>query len=568
MMSKIFAFSLFVCVLMSLVLADFAMAVDKPITVPATKAPKPGVALQLPKGGLPPLYARIVIDSLYCVKESKWDHGTSQDEPYIMVTGFASHREPNAWMLGESEVFKDVDTGNNRRFTRQNKVVYEGEVPKDAAIGFHVVLWERDASPKDTQYNLYQQLCRRINDNIVTSFQVGDEVGGKAGRIVAGIYGMVHSGWIAVLQQAASVAGGGGDDKIAEAVVGFDYDEMVAWAQAEPYHRTFRIVLDGGDEGKYWLRYHIEFAEDTTREFDSKFTEWDDMAIGNVDRVAGDEIVTVSDEDGLGDNGRFYIYGGMGKLIRSFDAPYAPYDRLALADTTGNGVSEILVASTYGGGLVRIYDLNGSLINRITVPFANYDGFAAGDVNGDGKAEIVIAGTSDRKVYIYSPEDERKIDEFGLNWQFKGARYTSKNTRHDVLLVGDVIGDDKAEIVMIENKNDNTSIIRVYNSRGGEVRTSATAGAFGATFTHNDAAALGDMYGDSKKELVLAISDDEKSYTYTMYMIDLANGKRVGSRSWPWYHRHFGFAAGAVLSAGKAQIVVANGTDKKVYVGK
>jgi hypothetical protein len=97
---------------------------------PQISAPKPGIATQIPAGP-PAMYVRIVIDSLYCEKESKWDHGTSQDEPYVMVTGFASHREPHAWILGDPEVFKDVDTGNNRRFTKQNTVVYEGEVPKE-----------------------------------------------------------------------------------------------------------------------------------------------------------------------------------------------------------------------------------------------------------------------------------------------------------------------------------------------------------------------------------------------------------------------------------------------------
>jgi hypothetical protein len=215
------------------------------------------------------------------------------------------------------------------------------------------------------------------------------------------------------------------------------------------------------------------------------------------------------------------------------------------------------------------YDLRRyALFNRLNVPFTKYDGFAVGDLDGDGKVEIVIARTSDRKVSIHSSHDGRRIDEFGLNWSFKGTRYTSGDTRHDVLLVGDVVGDGKAEIVMIENKNNNTSVIRVYNGKGAEVRNSAVAGAFGATFTNFDAAALGDMYGDGKKELILAVSDDSKSYTYNMYIIDLVSGKRVGSRSWPWYHKYSGLAAGTVIPAAKAQIVVANRGDKKIYIGR
>lgn len=565
-MIRFLKLSLLVCALVVLAPAHFAVA-DLPAAAPAANAPRPA-AVQHTAIKKPIVFARIVIDSIYCEKESKWDHGTSQDEPYVMVTGFASHRQPNAWTLGKPEVFKDVDSGNNRRFTKQNRIVFEGEVPKGEAIGFHVVLWERDASPEDTQYNLYQQLCRRINDNIVTSINTGGKVAGLAGRMVGGIYGMVHSGWIAVIQQALSVAGGGGDDKVAEAVVGYDHDEIARWAQSDPNHRVFRVVLDGKDEGKYWLRYHMEFLENATSEFAIKFTEWDDMAISNMDRVDGDEIVIVSDEDASGDTGRFYIYSGLGRLVRSFDAPYAAYDRLALADTTGNGVSEILTASPSGGGLVRSYDPMGSPMNRMNIPFARYDGFAAGDLDGDGKAEIVIGSASDRKVRIHSSLDGRKIDEFGLNWPFKGTRYTSKNTRHDVLLVGDVVGDGKAEIVMIENKNNNTSTIRVYNQKGSEVVNSTVAGNYGATFTNYDAAALADMYGDAKKELIMVTSDDTQSYTYATTIVDLATSKRAGARIYPWYGRYCGFAAGKVLPGSKAQIVVAQGVDKKLYIGR
>jgi hypothetical protein len=77
---------------------------------------------------------------------------------------------------------------------------------------------------------------------------------------------------------------------------------------------AFRLVLDGGDEGKYWLRYHLEFGEDATREFGARFTSWDDLAVGNVDLIPGDEIVIVCDDDAPGGKGRFYVYNGLGRL--------------------------------------------------------------------------------------------------------------------------------------------------------------------------------------------------------------------------------------------------------------
>lgn len=538
---------------------------------PARPPLENGIAPSTVPGSTPPrmpLFVRVVIDSLYCEKESRWDHGSSQDEPYAMILPFASHRDPKTWSLGKPQVFADVDSGNNRRFTKQERVVYEGPVPPGEAVGFHAVLWERDNSPEDTQYNLYQQLCRRLSKNTNEILAAGERAGGTAGKVLAAIYGLVHVGWISMIQQDLSIVSGGGDDRIAEEAVVWDYDDLAKWASSDPAHRAFRMILDGGTEGKYWLRYHVEFLEDAVRELDFKFAQWDDIAGGNMDRVQGDELVVVRRADASAGNGRFFIYNGSGQMQTSFDAPYAQYDRIAVADVTGNGVCEILIASPQGGGLVRIYDASGKMINRVNAPFARHDGFAAGDLNGDGKAEIVTASASEGKVRTFSSLDGKKIDEFGLDWPFKGCRYHAKDTRHDILLVGDVLGDSRAEIVMIENKDGTASTIRTYDSKGKELRARTTAGQFGATFRHYDAAALGNLYGDAKKELILATNEDAGSYAFGVTVASLAKDSRAGSRSWPYYHRYSGLAAGNFMGGSREQIAIANGSDGKIVFAR
>jgi len=541
----------FVCLLVLATASGADIPTAPVVELPKNKAPLGGPAAQ------PGLYVRIVLDSLYCVKESKWDHATSQDEPYVMTLGIATHRDPGSWSTGRPEVFKDVDSGNNRRFTKPQRVVFEGEVPKGSLIGFEAVLWEKDASSDNAVMKLADSMAHSITDWIDSD---DHDLKKEMPRLMAALWPMLISGGVYIV-------GGGADDKVAEQQALFGYDELIA-AATRHRHVGHRMVFKGGKEGEYWLRYHIEFGEDATREFAVKFTGWDDMAVGNVDRVAGEEIVMVCDDDGQGELGRFYVYSGDGRLVRSFDAPFSPGDRIAVADTNGDGMAEILVATCAKGGMVAAYDFMGKQRDRYSIMFAKYDGFAAGDISGDGKAEIVVARVSDRKVHTYSGANGQVIDKFALNWPFKGTRYTSKETRHDALLVGDVIGDGKAEIVMIENRNSNESVIRVYNQRGSEVTNSATAGAFGATFTHGDAAALGDIYGDGKKELILATSEDEKSYSYTTTIADLATRRAVGRRYWPWYRTYAGFAAGAVVPSAKAQIVVANGPDGKLYIGR
>lgn len=553
-MTKIVFYSL-VVICCGLVTTASVRAADLPAVGAAVDAPATAISPKAP-AGRPPLYARIVIDSIYCERESKWDHLTSQDEPYLMVLGIATHRDPISWNTGRPQVFRDVDTGNNRRFTTQRRVIYEGEVPPGAVVGFQAIMWEKDASSDNAVMRLADKAAHSIHEWIKA---------GEYPNVKKDFPRLMVALWPYLISAGVYLAGGGDDDKIGEQEALFDYEDLTRFSERP--HRALRMVFDGGDEGKYWLRYHVEFGEDATRELGIRFTEWDDVAVGNVGGVAGDEIVVVSDKEGAGGSGRFFVYDGQGKLVRSFDAPYSRFDRLAVANVEAGTFGEILVASPAGGGTVRSYDHTGALKRNLKIPFTKYDGFAVGNVVGDDKAEIIIARDDDRKVLVCSRDGE-KLDEFGLDWPFKGVRYTASDTRHDAFLVGDVLGDGKAEIVMIQNKNSNQSVIRVYNGKGAEVRKSSIAGEFGATFTNYDAAALGDVHGDAKKELLIAVSDDEKSYSYTTYVLDLASGKQVGTRHWPWYSKHDGFAAGSLLGGGKQQIVVASIGDKTVYVGR
>ncbi len=530
---------------------------DADIPAAAGSKPKPPSAVGT-SPSVPDLFVRIVIDSIYCEKESKWDHGTSQDEPYVMVVGYASHRKPSGWPTGRPEVFKDVDTGNNRRFTKQQRVIYEGVVPKDAYVGFAAVMWEKDASSDNEVMKIATAITERINNWYSEDLSSFPKTIAKilstapAYLITAGIW----------------TAGGDKDDWLGEAEVTLSYRELKDLAENHS-HIPRRLVFGDNTKGKYWLRYHIEFGEGATKEFPVNFNEWDDLAVGNIDRTPPEEIVVVSNKDAAGDNGRFCIYDGNGRLIRCFDAPYSPGDRLAVGDTNGDGICEIIVASPQNGGIARMYDAAGSLVDRISIPFAKHDGVAVGDVNGDGRDEVLLARVSEQKIYVFSAApQERKLDEFLMNWKFKGFGYAAKDRKHDVFLVGDVVGDSSAEIVMIENKNDTSSVIRVYNGKGREVTNPLTVGALGAAFRHYNGAALGDLYGDKKKELILAAADDDGSYSFTTVIADLATGKRVGTRHWPWYLKRSKMAAGAVFQPGKAQVVVANTSDKRVYVGR
>lgn len=514
-----------------------------------------------------PVYVKIMLDSLYCVKESDWDHLTDSDEPYLVVTGFASHPERRSWSAGIVGPFGDVDSKENRRIEEgRGRLVFEGEVTPGSAIGFNVLVWEADACGGDARRQIADRVASGIKSALdllsPETFGLPDVLHGIISEYVGAAIGGLFSDIYCLL-------GGGADDLVANETVTLSYEDLRTWARSAAYgdpHRPMVLDLDGGGSGHYHLRWHLEFDRQASRSFGAKFTPRDDFAVG--DLIANpigcgkEEVLVVVDEDAPDPNGRFYIYSSTGGRYGFFDAFYTRYDRVAVGDVLGDGYGEVIVASDDAGGKITVYNGQGLQQRNFSARFTKYDGLAVGNVLGDAKAEILVACDEDKKVYVYDGNG-RKVGEFGINWNFRGCRYLEEDTRHDAFLVGDVLGDGYAEIVMIDNQNGGHSKVHVYDANGRELRAP-----FEVFFTHFDAAALGDLKGDAKKELLIATDDGDEAKGYAVRLYDIGSGSQVFVRYWPCFTRYDGFAAGDVLGAGRDQVVLATDEDDRVYLSK
>lgn len=509
-----------------------------------------------------PVYVKIMLDSLYCMEESDWDHLTDSDEPYLVVTGFASGPERRAWSAGIVGPFGDVDSEENRRIEEgRGRLVFEGEVAPGSAIGFNVMAWEADACSGDARRQIADGVAAGIEaglGQLTESLGLPDVLHGIISGAVGDVLGRLFS-------QLYCLLGGGADDLVANETVALGYEDLQAWARDDP-HRPMVLDLDGGGSGHYHLRWHLEFDRQASRSFGTKFTNYDDFAVG--DLIPGpigygkEEVLVVIDEDAPGDNGRFYIYAGTGDRYGFFDAFYTRHDRVAVGDVLGDGSGEVIVASNDDGGKIAIYDRQGLQQRNFHARFTKYDGLAVGNVLGDAKAEILVACDEDKKVYVYDGNG-RKAGEFGINWDFRGCRYLGEDTRHDAFLVGDVLGDGYAEVVMVENQNGGSSKVHVYDANGRELRAP-----FEVFFTHFDAAALGDLKGDAKKELLIATDDGDGAKGYAVRLYAIGSGSQVSVRYWPCFTKYDGFAAGDALGAGRDQVLLATDEDDRVYLSK
>jgi hypothetical protein len=468
------------------------------------------------------VWVRIVADSLFCDMESYRDEGSTSDEPYIMFEAFADHQNPSIWSTGSAKHFSDVDDNENRKFNTSDtmRVIYEGMVPEGATVGFDVTMKEGDT---------------------VTS-----------------------------------------DDFICENAVRFPYDYLTVWDAVPVMPLT--MYLSGYDEGIYFLRYHLEFDRLACTNFSAKFTNWDAFTTGYLGPGMNEELIlTAIDEDASGNMGKFYVRNALGMTLRTFEIYFREHDKVECGNLDGVGFDEIVVASKYNGGMVNTYDSYGNQTYSFAAPFTAYDGLAVADVDGDGKCEILIAKDDNDTIYTYDAK-MNYIREFKLNFDFKGVRSTADNTRHDAFLAGDIAWDNKAEIVMIENKNGTDSIVRIYEgdfATGFELRNFILGNrelfyckqnypsinvATKGTFTHNDAATLADVVKDDKLELVIATDSDAGLYGYTVKVYDLIDAEMLYFLHWPLFTKYDGFAAGDVLGKGNDQLLVASDDDDKVYV--
>jgi hypothetical protein len=530
-----------------------------------------GLSLQHDVDAQEPVYVRVTLDSLYCKDESVWDHGTDSDENYMLVTGFATHRTPNTWSTGIPHLFDDLDDGENRRFRASQRLVYEGEVPVNESIGFNVVLFEQDGWDN----NIHQDMSEWLTSEI--SAGLGAAIGGVVGTgaIPIPIIGTAIGAAVGAFLEwtfgyLIGVFAGGGDDFVAEETVILSYDFLYQCAQ-ESIQKAMILELYGGDEGRFDLRWHIEFDSDASSAFAHKFTNWDELVVGDIIEGENEEILIVIDEDASGKKGRFYILDEQGTPLKVFDGFYSHNDRVAIGDIYGDSTQDIVVTSDDNGGALYVYNSDGKELMSLPSEkyrFTKYDGFDIGNVLiGETKEQLMVANDGENKIYLFNNLG-RELGSFEVDWDFDGCRYTVNHpdsNRHDAFLIGDVLGDYREEIVMVDRHNQESTVY-VYNSYGQQRHELQQT--FTVYLTRHDGIILANLAGDSKKELVIGTDGGDGSKGYALRVYDIQSGEQISTRHWPLFTKYDGFASGNVRGPGKDCLVISTDQDNIVYIGK
>ena len=241
----------------------------------------------------------------------------------------------------------------------------------------------------------------------------------------------------------------------------------------------------------------------------------------DIDGDGVNEIIAYT-APGFGPNIRaFELDGTLLDWVMAFDENFRGGVIATAGDYDGDGKDEIAVTpESLGGPNIRIYDFEDGGFELKSWFFAYDEDFhgganlASGDVDGDGNSDLVVTpishGGPNVRVYYWDGNSFEVLD-----WFFA---YQEEYHGGVQLAVGDVNGDNKADIITIPYVNGGPNV-RVYYWDGNSLELLDWVMAYQETYRGTLNAVTGDVDGNGTDEVILVPLTDGgpnvRIYEYT-----------------------------------------------------
>src|SRR3989339_518885 len=240
---------------------------------------------------------------------------------------------------------------------------------------------------------------------------------------------------------------------------------------------------------------------------------------GDVNGDGDDELVLVNVSCSAGAIRAVKINANGNAIWIQYNSSFEDYfdsssDKMFMADANGDGIDELVLVD-YEGKIVRVINMitgaNYSLLSNITFsslfpPVIDWNDakLLVGDINGDNKDELIFVGSSSdilTPAIISVNLTNGSKTSIGKSSGFLNGWVDSS----DKMFIGDINADNKDELVFV-NTSYNSGAIRAVNILTGGNLCWINHGSFGGWMDSDDEMFLEDVNGDNKADLVLVNS--------------------------------------------------------------
>gem|GEM_PF-5678075 len=271
------------------------------------------------------------------------------------------------------------------------------------------------------------------------------------------------------------------------------------------------------------------------------------VAAGNIDGVAGAEIITGTD---AGDLPQVRAFAGdgtdFGLRFLAFDRAFRGGVRVAACDVDADGIDELIVGQGTGGSRIRVLRVNGTSVAEIAAGLPFESTFTGGvflscdDIDRDGRAEIVVGAgvgrSADVRMFSVSGSQLITLGTFTAYPGFLGGVRVSTGRHPGSPLVG-------AFQVMTSPGPGLQSVVRVWSVTNWQASMVAQSDVLPGS-TRGLSTAIGDVDNDGVLDALLM--PDVPSIDGLLRTVSLSDGRSIND-----------VRAGAGGFAGAVRIAVA-----------
>ena len=264
-----------------------------------------------------------------------------------------------------------------------------------------------------------------------------------------------------------------------------------------------------------------------------------------------------------------------GSFAAPVDFPVGGFgvDLTVVGDVDGDGRPDIVFSGpssslTSGGGQIAVLRNTssvGSLSFELTAAFAashETKGIAIGDINGDGKPDIAAASSIDNMIFVFQNVSAPGNVDFAMMVAFAAG------TSPDEIAIGDIDGDGRQDLI-VPNYYDNTiSVFRNTTPPGAYIDTNSfSARVDFSTGTNPSFVTVGDVDGDRKADVVVLNADNTASIFHNTASSGIINaGSLTALPALTLRNSSITIKMGDITGDGRADLVVNNAGDNTVSV--